>query len=35
MNQRQQNPLAQAAKRLSEEHPITPEIDAVLQKGIE
>jgi len=26
---------AQAAKRLSEEHPITPEIDAVLQKGIE
>lgn len=26
---------AQAAKRLSEEHPITPEIDAVLQTGIE
>jgi hypothetical protein len=26
---------AQAAKRLSEEHPITPEIEAVLQKGIE
>lgn len=26
---------AQIAKRLSEEHPITPEIDAVLQKGIE
>jgi len=26
---------AQAAKRLSKEHPITHEIDAVLQKGIE
>lgn len=26
---------AQAAKRLSEEHPITPEIDTVLQKGID
>jgi hypothetical protein len=25
---------AKAAKRLSEEHPITPEIDAALQKGI-
>lgn len=25
---------AQAAKRLSEEHPITPEIEAILQKGI-
>lgn len=25
---------AQAAKRLSEEHPITPEIETVLQKGI-
>jgi hypothetical protein len=26
---------AQAAKRLSEEHPITPEINAILQNGIE
>jgi hypothetical protein len=26
---------AQAAKRLSKEHPITPSIDAILQKGIE
>ncbi len=25
---------AEAAKRLSDEHPITPEIDAALQKGI-
>jgi hypothetical protein len=26
---------AQAAKRLSEEHPMTPSIEAVLQKGLE